>query len=170
LEEFSSPPSAIEDQPDFCGNAVKKAEMLRDYCHGLVLADDSGLEVDILGGYPGVYSARFAGEGASDEDNNRKLLYLLQGIPLPKRRARFRCAIAIAYPGLETSVVEGECEGYIGFEPRGESGFGYDPLFVYAPKGMTFAELGEDFKNKISHRAQALRRVKTKLREILQLI
>jgi XTP/dITP diphosphohydrolase len=124
---------------------------------GLVtLADDSGLEVDALGGAPGVFSARYAGPGASDIDRYRKLLSALAGAPLGKRSARFRCVIVLAEPGGATYSAEGVCEGQIGLEPRGAHGFGYDPVFVVEGlDGLTMAELPPHLKNKISHRARA---------------
>lgn len=169
LDSLASPPFVEEDRLTFYGNAVKKAEVVRDYCGEIVLADDSGLEVDVLGGYPGADSACFAGKGAGDEANNRKMLVLMQGIPENKRGARFKCAIAIAAPGMETVVVEGSCPGRIALAPRGQHGFGYDPLFIYEQEEKTFAELGEEFKNSISHRAHALRLAKVKIKDILGL-
>jgi XTP/dITP diphosphohydrolase len=126
-----------------------------------VLADDSGLEVDALGGAPGVHSARFAAADASggnspDAANNAKLLRLLDGIPPEKRGARFRCVLALAAPGRKTILFEGSCEGRISTAPGGAGGFGYDPLFVPEGRAQSFAELGEEVKNKISHRARAL--------------
>ena len=141
---------------------------------GFVLADDSGLEVDALGGAPGVHSARFAaldgaGQGNShDADNNAKLLRLLKNVPLEKRTARFRCVLALAsverrtssVEGRELQLLEGVCEGQIGFEPRGQGGFGYDPLFIPTGFTQTFAELGGEIKNRLSHRAKALAKLK----------
>jgi XTP/dITP diphosphohydrolase len=149
-----------------------------------VLADDSGLDVDALDGAPGVHSARFAAldsgsaGNSADHDNNAKLLRLLQHVPAEKRTARFRCVIAVtpvvfdrvtsASPvcyadefELQTSTFDGACEGRIGFEPRGANGFGYDPLFTPEGFNLTFAELGEDIKNQISHRSRALSRLKS---------
>nr|MBO2469859.1 non-canonical purine NTP pyrophosphatase [Bacillota bacterium] len=129
------------------------------------LADDSGLEVDALGGEPGVYSARYAGEGASDAANNAKLLAALEGVPAEKRTARYRCVLALAVPGMATVTVEGVCEGLIAEQPRGTGGFGYDPLFYLPGRGKTMAELRPEEKNAISHRGQALRRLKALLVE-----
>jgi XTP/dITP diphosphohydrolase len=125
------------------------------------LADDSGLEVDALGGAPGIYTARYAGPGASDIDRYRKLLAALGDTPAERRTARFRCAIALAYPaafdaGVECGVAEGTCEGVIAFEPRGDGGFGYDPVFYLPEYGRTMAELPAQIKNQISHRARAV--------------
>ena len=136
---------------------------------GLVsLADDSGLEVDALGGAPGVHSARYAGPGATDMDRYRKLLDAMAGIPTGQRSARFRCVVAIALPDGTVHTAEGSCEGEIGFAPRGEHGFGYDPVFVvkgYA--GRTMAELPPDVKNVISHRARSLAAIQPVLERLL---
>ncbi|MGA2855133.1 MAG: non-canonical purine NTP pyrophosphatase [Verrucomicrobiota bacterium] len=200
LNDFPSAPKVVEDADTFAGNAAKKAvELARWICSkhstfniqhstpNLVLADDSGLEVDALNGAPGVHSARFAaldrsagGPPASsagntpDADNNAKLLRLLQNIPPEKRTARFHCVIALAEIGGGASVpvrrlvsspappilFDGVCEGRILFAPRGQNGFGYDPLFMPVGFEQTFAELGEDVKNKLSHRAKALGKLK----------
>jgi XTP/dITP diphosphohydrolase len=123
----------------------------------LTLADDSGLEVDALDGVPGVRSARYAGPGASDTDRYRRLLEALADVPAGQRSARFRCVVALAQPDGTTYTVGGTCEGEIGFVPRGEHGFGYDPIFVVAGYGgRTMAELPPDLKNQISHRARAV--------------
>jgi XTP/dITP diphosphohydrolase len=191
-----------EDANTFAGNATKKAveiahwlaatgQSFRQGQNAYVLADDSGLEVDALQGAPGVHSARFAAldnqtsdnqtSGNSlDQENNAKLLRLLEGLPLEKRTARFRCVLALApvmalaplgsspvcdSDEIEMSVrlFEGVCEGHIGFSPRGAAGFGYDPLFTPAGHSFTFAELGPDVKNRISHRARALQQLKVVL-------
>ena len=182
LHELPGAPTTIEDRPTFTGNAARKASELAEWLSGagaghnppnqfrkeFVLADDSGLEVDALGGAPGVHSARFAaldGEGdlqnSPDEANNSKLLKLLEEVPMQKRLARFRCVLAIielAPPGSlpVNQVFEGSCEGRIDFAPRGRGGFGYDPLFVPEGHEQSFAELGEELKNRISHRSKAL--------------
>lgn len=122
----------------------------------MVLADDSGLEVDALEGRPGVYSARFAGEGADDSANNRKLLKEMDGVPTEQRTARFRCVMVVAENGAERANFAGEVAGRILEEQKGEAGFGYDPLFIPDGHGHSFAELGPDVKNQISHRARAL--------------
>ncbi len=182
LKDFPSAPNAVEDADTFAGNAAKKAITLADWIRAtapaeihseksFVLADDSGLEVDALNGAPGVHSARFAAldSGApgnsSDAENNAKLLRLLKDIPREKRSARFRCVLALAEiapaaADLAPSFYEGACEGRIEFAPSGGGGFGYDPLFV--PDGFTqsFAELGEDVKNRLSHRARALEKLR----------
>lgn len=121
------------------------------------LADDSGLEVDVLGGAPGVRSARYAGPAASDADRYRKLLAALEDVPAGQRTARFRCVVALAHPDSTVYVAEGTCEGAIGFSPRGDRGFGYDPVFIVAGYGgRTMAELDPGLKNQISHRGRAL--------------
>lgn len=165
IEDFACIPEIREDGSTFEENAKKKAAQIAQITRRLTLADDSGLEIDYLGGQPGVRSARFAGENATDEDRNRKVLHLLKGVPLPERRARFRCAIAIASPDAHVEVVTGACEGEIALEPRGSEGFGYDPIFIVPAYGRTFAELGVEKKNQISHRAMALRKAKDLLRE-----
>jgi XTP/dITP diphosphohydrolase len=136
------------------------------------LADDSGLEVDALGGAPGVYTARYAGPGASDADRYNKLLAELGDLPPEQRTARFRCAVALAYPdgaagGRGVDVVEGTCEGVIAFAPRGEHGFGYDPVFYLPEHGRTMAELPAEVKNRISHRARAMQAARGMLDELL---
>mgnify|MGYP001557457822 CR=1 FL=1 len=195
LNDFPGAPKTVEDANTFAGNAAKKSIELAKWISEnsklkiqnskftFALADDSGLEVDALGGKPGVHSARFAAmdsskfENASDADNNAKLLRLLEKIPLEKRAARFRCILALtpvlekeiesASPvcyadelELQTPFFDGVCEGKILFEPRGQNGFGYDPLFVPDGFEQTFAELGDVMKNKISHRAKALEKLK----------
>jgi XTP/dITP diphosphohydrolase len=123
------------------------------------LGDDSGLEVDYLNGAPGIYSSRFAGEPADDERNNTKLLELLKDVPWEQRTARFRCVVALVTSSGETHYGEGTLEGLINFEPRGERGFGYDPLLFLPEYGRTVAELSSEVKNKISHRARALKKL-----------
>lgn len=202
LNEFPAAPAVVEDADSFAGNATKKAvELARWVSSGpmsvgvgqsgdcFVMADDSGLEVDVLNGAPGVHSARFAGLDSGQKgnsptaDNNAKLIRLLAGVPMESRRARFRCVIAltpvraerveggssVCYTdkfAVQTETFEGICEGRIGFEPRGTNGFGYDPLFVPDGFNQTFAELGEDVKNRLSHRARALSKLKERLKAI----
>jgi XTP/dITP diphosphohydrolase len=186
LNDFLNAPKVIEDKDTFAGNAAKKAGELagwlaaKETAPDFVLADDSGLEVDALNGAPGVHSARFAArdskENSPDADNNSKLLRLLKDVPAGKRAARFRCVIALtpvtsgkagnaspvcyAEEPEQTQLCDGACEGKIIFEPRGKNGFGYDPLFVPNGFNETFAELGDDVKNKISHRSKALEKLK----------
>lgn len=168
LKDFPEIGEIVEDGLTFAENAVKKAQAVSAATKMLALADDSGLEVDYLNGAPGIYSARFAGEGKSDADNNAKLLSLLQDVPAAKRTARFRCVIAICTPGGQVYTAEGACEGVIGFTPKGDRGFGYDPLFYLPEYDQTFAELDLDLKNRISHRGQALANAKTVLAEVVE--
>ena len=182
LKEFPDAPPVIEDADTFVGNATKKAVELAKWLaqdesgkrkaeseNYFVLADDSGLEVDALNGAPGVHSARFAAldktENSKDAENNAKLLRLLKEVPPKKCTSRFRCVIALVQltphsPLLTPHLFDGACQGRIQLTASGAGGFGYDPLFV--PDGFTqsFAELGEDVKNKISHRAKALEKLK----------
>jgi XTP/dITP diphosphohydrolase len=173
LDDFPGSPAVVEDAATFEGNARKKAETLARWLAAdraapdfYTLADDSGLEVDALGGAPGAHSARFAattadGPNSPDADNNAKLLRLLEGIPPEKRRARFRCVLALAPTmGGRTVCFEGACEGRIAESPSGAGGFGYDPLFIPEGCAGSFAELGADVKNKISHRARALEKLR----------
>ncbi len=146
-----------EDRSDLAGNAAKKAEAVSAFTGEVALADDSGLEVEALRGRPGIHSARYAGEDGNYEANNRKLLSELKGLPKERRGARFACAIAIAVPEDKTYIVEEYCPGRIAETPRGEGGFGYDPLFIYEPAGVSFAEMPAEEKNKVSHRGRALR-------------
>lgn len=140
-------------------NAILKAEAVAKAVNKMVIADDSGLSIDNLGGRPGVYSARYAGEQKDDEANINKVLSELKGFEKEQRTARFRCALAVSIPGEETKTVEGHVEGYIAEEPRGQYGFGYDPIFIVKDKDKTMAELTSDEKNKISHRADALKKL-----------
>lgn len=193
LDHFPDAPAVMEDAETFAGNATKKAVALAAWFSTrpslppakgspFVLADDSGLEVDALGGAPGVHSARFAatagagGGNCADQDNNAKLLQLLAAVPREQRGARFRCVLALtpvlperageAPLALEnelrqrTELYLGVCPGWIGFEPRGQGGFGYDPLFYPDGFEQTLAELGPAVKNQISHRARALRKLR----------
>lgn len=159
LDAFPELPEIEEDGATFADNAVKKAETARDLTGLPTLADDSGLEVAALDGAPGVRSARYAGEQATDADNNRKLLAALREVPAARRRGAFRCAMALARPGVATQVFHGRVEGVILDAERGAGGFGYDPLFLVREYGGTMAELPLDVKNRISHRGQALRQV-----------
>ena len=149
-------PVVPEDQPTFLGNAEKKALVLAQALGALVLADDSGLEVDALGGEPGVHSHRWAGEACDDDANNRKLVRSLEGVPEPARTARYRCAIVLAFPSRVMDRAEGACEGRITTAPRGTGGFGYDPYFLSLDLGKTFAEATPEEKLRVSHRGRAL--------------
>jgi XTP/dITP diphosphohydrolase len=157
-------PSPEENGETFEDNARIKAEAARERFGMAALADDSGLEVDALDGEPGVYSSRYAGPCATDAENNRRLLLALQDVLEAERTARFRCTIVLLLEDGTERVASGTCEGRIGFEPRGEHGFGYDPLFLpAATPGRTMAELPLAEKNAISHRGAALRELRAKL-------
>ena len=147
----------VEDGTTFEENAAKKAETIMKLTGKPTIADDSGLCVDYLGGAPGIYTARYAGENATDAENIGKLLAALDGVPEEQRGARFVCVIAVAIPGEKTKLFRGECPGRITEEPKGEDGFGYDPVFYYQEDGMTLAEMEPERKNAISHRSNALR-------------
>jgi XTP/dITP diphosphohydrolase len=167
LQEFAAVGPAAEDGVTYAENAIAKARFYAAATGLLALADDSGLEVAALGGAPGVYSARYAGEGASDADRRALLLAELIKVDARDRRARFVASVAIAHPNGEVlNLSEGICEGTITFEPRGTSGFGYDPLFVPDGYYQTFAELSDEVKNRISHRARALMRLRDSLDHI----
>lgn len=152
-----------EDGDTFEANSYKKAKEIGELSGLTAIADDSGLMVDALSGAPGVYSARFAGEGARDAENNAKLLKLMEQIPEGERGARFVSVITMIFPDGETLMARGECQGRILREPRGEGGFGYDPLFLPDGYLQTFGQLSAEAKNKISHRAKALEILKEKL-------
>jgi XTP/dITP diphosphohydrolase len=153
-------PQVVEDGATLLANALIKVRAAASATLMMTIAEDAGLEVDALGGRPGVRSARFAGEGATDAENNAALLAALQEVDDDQRAARFRCVIVLSDPWAEgdarETVVEGRCEGRIARQPRGAGGFGYDPLFLVDGTGRTMAELGEDEKNRISHRAVAI--------------
>lgn len=159
LANFEGVPEVIEDGETFEANAVKKAVTISTYLGLPAVGDDSGLEVDALGGRPGVYSARYAGEHATDEENWRKLLGELEGVPDEKRTARFRCTLAYVEPGKEPVIATGACEGVIAREPAGTNGFGYDPVFYLPAEGKMMAQLSPEQKNQLSHRAHAMKRL-----------
>ena len=164
----------IDDKVDESGTTLEENARLKAIAFAassclLTLADDSGLEVEALGGEPGVFSSRYAGENATDADRVRFLLSKLKGIPEGKRQAKFRCVIAVAVPDGKVELFAGECRGIITFEPRGEGGFGYDPIFYLPQFGKTMAELPPEVKNRVSHRGQAAARARSlllKLRDI----
>jgi XTP/dITP diphosphohydrolase len=151
----------------FSENAIKKASQVATRINAFVLADDSGIEVDALGGKPGVFSARYAGPKATDNQNNQKLLTSLERVPWEKRGARYRCVIALIDLQKRIYVSEGVCEGIIAFEPSGQQGFGYDPLFYVPEYGMTMAKLSSEVKNRISHRAKALQKTRQIMNRLL---
>jgi XTP/dITP diphosphohydrolase len=160
LSDFPDVPEIEEDGHSFTENALKKARFYAKYFGKVTLADDSGLEVDSLKGLPGVYSARYAGERASSRDNNQKLLREIQGVPISKRGARFRCIIAMKSPEGREALADGSCRGKIGLKEKGKKGFGYDPLFILDKNGKTMAELSLEEKNRVSHRGKALRKIR----------
>lgn len=153
----------VEDGSTLQENALKKAEDLHKLTKGIVIADDTGLFVDALDGEPGVYSARYAGEDATYADNNKLLLSKLKDVSKEKRTAYFKTVIAVVFEDGRKLIAEGICKGYIEVQERGIRGFGYDPLFVVQGTDRTFSEMTEAEKNKISHRANALRNLKDKL-------
>ncbi|MCP3891129.1 MAG: XTP/dITP diphosphatase [Desulfobulbaceae bacterium] len=161
LEDFGPIPEAIEDGSTFDENAYKKALHTAKVLGLPAIADDSGLVVEALDGAPGVYSARYSGEHATDEENLNKVLNNLKGVK--NRKAHFQCVLSIAVPSGPALTYEGKCEGVIIDEKRGDNGFGYDPVFYFEEFGKTFAELTMEEKNKVSHRGKALAEVKTEL-------
>ncbi len=167
LADFPSLPPVPENGKTFSENASRKALLTARATGKLALGDDSGIEVDALAGRPGIYSARFAGERATDKDNNDKLLALLRNVPERRRQARFVCLIALANPEKIIDIAEGSCAGTIVMKPRGGGGFGYDPLFQPIEYQKTFAELPPDVKNRISHRARAFEKALMMLEKYL---
>lgn len=163
LNDFPDLPEIIEDGASFLENAFKKAQTISKSLNLPVLADDSGLEVDFLQGAPGIFSARFAGPRATDRENNEKLLALLKEVPEAERKARFVCVLILYCPSGDWFQAEGFCEGCITRAPKGLQGFGYDPVFYLPALQKTMAELPLDFKNRISHRAQALEKMRPHL-------
>lgn len=165
LTDFGPTPTIEEDGETFEDNAVKKARFIAKILGLPALADDSGLMVEALGNGPGVRSARYAGEGATDAENNAKLLGELEDVE--NRNAAFACVIAIAVPWGPALIYEGRCEGAITEEPIGSEGFGYDPVFYYPPLQKTFAQLSTREKNQVSHRGQALRQLRDEFDKVL---
>lgn len=162
-------PDVVEDGDSFSANARKKAVEIARHSGTWALADDSGLEVDALRGAPGIHSARWSGRG--DEANNDKLLAELRDVPAAARTARYRAVVVVATPdGRVVAEADGVCEGLIGFARKGTGGFGYDPLFIVPGRGVTMAELPAEEKHKISHRGQALARIRTPLTRALDSI
>jgi XTP/dITP diphosphohydrolase len=166
LDEFPGAPDVIEDGDTCEANAVKKARAIAEYTGLPAVADDTGLEVDALGGRPGIYAARFAGVHATYEDNCRKLLVELAGVSSAQRTARFLTVAAIALPSGRVRAAQGVLDGMIAEEPSGTLGFGYDPVFFVPELGKTLAQLPADQKNTISHRAKAFTQVKDLLHEM----
>lgn len=163
LNRFEFLPEIVEDGKTYLENALKKAKIISEFTGETVLADDSGLQVDVLGGEPGVYSARYAGEGATDEENNAKLLAKLKDIPEEKRTASFFCALVLYGQDGNYCSFEAQWQGRIIDERRGTNGFGYDPIFLASQLNKTAAELPPEIKNTISHRGQAFAKLKSHL-------
>ncbi|WP_026572269.1 XTP/dITP diphosphatase [Bacillus sp. UNC438CL73TsuS30] len=168
LLDFPEIPDVEETGTTFEANAILKAEAISKALNKMVIGDDSGLIVDVLEGRPGIYSARYAGEHKNDQDNIDKVLFELKDVPEEERKARFYCALAVAVPNQETMTVSGTCEGRILTERKGTHGFGYDPIFYVPNLGLAMAELPSEEKNKISHRANALKKLDTVLDSILE--
>jgi len=159
LLDYPRIPEIIEDGKTYRANALKKAREVALATGKMAMSDDSGIEVKALGNAPGIYSARFAGEGASEKARNKKLFALLKGVPMHKRQARYRCVIAlVSSKGQELAVVQGTCSGYVTRRDIGNNGFGFDPLFLLKRYNKTFGQLPPSLKAKISHRARALRK------------
>ena len=165
LDDFGNIPQIAEDGKTFEDNAYEKALFAAKRLGLPVLADDSGLMVEALGGIPGVRSARYAGETATDKENNRKLLQEMKGVA--DRKASFKCVIAIAVPKGPSLLYEGICHGEIAHELKGKNGFGYDPIFYYPPLKKTFAQLGAEEKNKVSHRGKAMDQLRSEFNKVL---
>lgn len=167
LREFPRAGQVKENGRTYAANARKKALAVARMTGCVALADDSGLEVEALGGHPGVRSARFAGGHGDDETNNEKLLRLLGRRPVSQRRARYRCVLALARPGRIIRVVEGDWKGWIAFRPAGSQGFGYDPIFMVPRFGKTVGQLPLHVKQRLSHRAVAARRMRVVLQRLI---
>jgi XTP/dITP diphosphohydrolase len=166
LADIDQPPEVVEDGETFYANALKKARTIAEYANCPALADDSGLEVEVLRGAPGVHSARYAGPGADDLSNMEKLLRDLEGVPPERRMAAFRCVLVLCYPDGRHQAFEGRWEGRISEAMRGRRGFGYDPVFYLDEAGKTVAELSPEEKNRRSHRARAIRKLKRHLEAV----
>ncbi|ULA65901.1 MAG: dITP/XTP pyrophosphatase [Nitrospira sp.] len=167
LDDFPEAPEVVEDGDTCEANAMKKAVEIAGYTGLPAVADDTGLEVDALGGRPGAFAARYAGENASYEDNCRKLLHELRGVPPAQRGARFVTVAAIAFPGGKTMSAKGVLDGVIAESAVGSNGFGYDPVFVLPEYNQTLGQLPPDVKNRISHRARAFSQAKTLLQQMM---
>jgi len=167
LADYPDAPEVVEDGRTFNQNALKKAATIALYTRKLTLGEDSGLEVKALGNQPGIYSARYSEPNATDRKNNLKLLRSLRGIPLKQRQARYRCSAALVDGEGIIDVVDGRCGGLITFHSKGKNGFGYDPLFFLPRYSKTFGELDPSIKAKISHRARAMAKIKSSLRNYL---
>lgn len=166
LLDYPEIPDVEETGKTFAENAKLKSEQISTILQRAVIADDSGLSIDALDGEPGVYSARYAGEQKDDQDNIKKVLLNLEGVPYEKRTARFHCALALTIPNQETYLVDGTCEGIISTQSKGEHGFGYDPIFFLPEQNKTMAQLSSEEKNKISHRANALKKLQSMINQM----
>jgi len=156
MKDFPHLPEIEEDGESYQENAFKKAKKISEYTGKICLADDSGLEIDYLKGKPGIYSSRW---GNSDEERINKVLKLLENVPIDKRKAKFVCSAVLYFPDGKIHIVKEECKGSIDFKAKGEHGFGYDPIFLVPEYDKTFAELGDEIKNQISHRGKAMRKI-----------
>jgi XTP/dITP diphosphohydrolase len=164
MKDFPHLPKIEEDGKTYQENAFKKARKISEYTGKICLADDSGLEIDYLKGKPGIYSSRW---GNSDEERINKALKLLENVPMNKRKAKFVCVAMLVFPDGKIYMVKEECKGSIEFKPKGEHGFGYDPIFLVPKYDKTFAELGNKIKNQISHRGKAMRRMMNIINELV---
>ncbi len=169
LADFPEIGELAEEGATYAENAAAKARAVSVAAHLPALADDSGVEIDALGGAPGVHSARFLGAGATDVERNTRILSLLENVPDGRRTARYRAAVAVALPDGSAHTFEGTCEGRIARAPRGAGGFGYDPIFLPEGEARTMAELPVDLKNRLSHRALALRSAAPYVAEVLRM-
>lgn len=165
LNDFANVPDVIEDGASFFENALKKAKEISEHTGEIVLADDSGLEVEYLGGEPGVYSSRYSGPDATDDTNIEKLLLNMKGVPREKRGAAFRCVLVLYFADGKYESFEGRLPGLINDKPQGGGGFGYDPVFFLPNWGSTVAQIPLEVKNRISHRAQAVLKFKEAYRQ-----
>ena len=164
MKDFPHLPKIEEDGKTYQENALKKARKISEYTGKICLADDSGLEIDYLKGEPGIYSSRW---GNSDKKRVNKVLKLLENVPKNKRNAKFVCVAVLVFPDGKIYMVKEECKGSIEFKPKGEHGFGYDPIFLVPEYEKTFAELGDKIKNQISHRGKAMRRMMERINKIV---
>lgn len=167
LNDFANVPDVVEDGTTFFENALKKAKVISEHTGEIVLADDSGLEVEYLEGAPGVYSSRYSGPDATDDTNIKKLLQTMKGVPREKRKAAFRCVLVLYFPDGKYESFEGRLEGIIHDRPMGGGGFGYDPVFFFPEWGSTVAQLPMEVKNRISHRSQAVHKFKDAYKKII---
>jgi non-canonical purine NTP pyrophosphatase, rdgB/HAM1 family len=165
FNDYPDLPEIVEDGETFLDNALKKARVVSAHTGEIVIADDSGIEIDFLRGEPGVFSSRYSGPDATDESNIEKLLRELKGVPLNERGATFRCVLVLCKPDGSFESFEGKWRGRVGYEPAGDKGFGYDPVFVAPEFGVTAAELSPEIKNSVSHRALAFAKLKKSLQE-----